>query len=298
MPKKTGTKNKAKSTPKTKVINRNKNTNINNVHVHVEKPKTRKRRTTKPKAEPNNNPLSNSINSLSRGSSQNLGFHPRGLINNEIQQPTIVHQIQAPPDPRIDKLEKRSKKIKEYLKGKGDTKDNAINVNSSILATPAAHVDIFTDTIEPKKLNFENVSTIPKKKGFLGRLFSTGKKNIVETNFSTRQQDPFKDAIESPPPLLTLEYKPEKPPASAPAYLEEANGKRIIQELKVVVNQLHESHPNSKLTMAPFRSAIASKLRQLGVGTSHTAAYVKQMREFYDEIYAFHHGVEPAGGAM
>ena len=82
MPKKTGTKNKAKSTPKTKVINRNKNTNINNVHVHVEKPKTRKRRTTKPKAEPNNNPLSSSIG-LSRGASQNLGFHPRGLINNE-----------------------------------------------------------------------------------------------------------------------------------------------------------------------------------------------------------------------
>ena len=219
------------------------------------------------------------------------------MINNEIQQPTIVHQIQAPPDPRIDKLEKRSKKIKEYLKGKGDTKDNAINLNSSILATPSAHVDIFTDTIEPKKLNFENVSTIPKKKGFFGKLFSSGKKNIVQTNFSTRPQDPFKDAIETPP-LLALEYKPEKPPATAPAYLEEANGKKIIQELKIVVNQLHASHPNSKLAMSTFRSAIASKLRQLGVGTSHTAAYVKQMREFYDEIYAFHHGGDAAGGAM
>lgn len=50
--------------------------------------------------------------------------------------------------------------------------------------------------------------------------------------------------------------------------------------------------------MAPFRSAIASKLRQLGVGTSHTAAYVKQMREFYDEIYAFHHSADAAGGVM
>ncbi len=66
-----------------------------------------------------------------------------------------MHQIQAPSDPRIDRLEKRSKKIKEYLKGKGDTKDNAINVNSSILATSAAHIDIFTDTTEPNlNLNF------------------------------------------------------------------------------------------------------------------------------------------------
>ncbi len=81
------------------MINRSRNTNINSVHVHVEKPKTRKRRTTKPKIEPNNNPLSKSVNAISRPSSQNIGFHPRGLINNEIQQPTIVQM--APPDPRI-----------------------------------------------------------------------------------------------------------------------------------------------------------------------------------------------------
>jgi hypothetical protein len=112
MPKKT----KSKTTTKTKVTYRNKNTNINTVHVHVEKPKTRKKRTTRPKTEPSNKPLSNSMNSISRGASQNLGFHPRGLINNEIQQPTIVQQLQAPPDPRIEKLDKRTKKLKEYLK--------------------------------------------------------------------------------------------------------------------------------------------------------------------------------------
>ncbi len=44
----------------------------------MEKPKTRKRRTTKPKTEPNNKTLSNSMNAISRGSSRNLGFHPRG----------------------------------------------------------------------------------------------------------------------------------------------------------------------------------------------------------------------------
>ena len=57
--------------------------------------------------------------------------------------------------PRLEKLEKRTKKIKEYLKIKG-TKENPINVNSpafhDAFATPA---DIFSETIEPKKLNFD-----------------------------------------------------------------------------------------------------------------------------------------------
>ena len=107
MPRTKGSKNKktiTKNTTKTKNVNRN--TNINNVHVHVEKTKTRKKRTTKPKVEINN-PLSNS-NQLSKGASQNLGFHPRGLINNEPQQSTIMQTIQAPPDPRLEKLDKRT----------------------------------------------------------------------------------------------------------------------------------------------------------------------------------------------
>ena len=186
MPKKTASKTKTKTTTKTKILTRNKITNINNVHVHVEKPKARKRRTTKPKTEPNNNPLSNSVNAISRGSSQNLGFHPRGLINNEIQQPTIVHQIQAPPDPRLDKLEKRTKKIKEYLKGKGDTKENPINVNSpgfqDAFETPSGPRNtnsrlISEETITPKMLEYNTV-TKPKKKRILTMLFSSNKKSF------------------------------------------------------------------------------------------------------------------------
>ena len=78
MPKKT----KTKTTTKTKVVNRNKNTNINTVHVHVEKPKTRKKRTTRPKIEPSNKPLTNSMNAITRGSSQNLV----GLLIEAIKQ--------------------------------------------------------------------------------------------------------------------------------------------------------------------------------------------------------------------
>ena len=138
----------------------------------------------------------------------------------------------------------------------------------------------------PKILSFDEVT---KPKGFFSKLFSSKKKKMPETEMSKREQDPFKDAIE---PQRLLEYKPEsiymseKPSASAPNFVEEANGIQIIKELKNKVNQLHAAHPHSKVTMAVFRSAIASRLRELGVGTSHTAAYVKQMRTFYDELFA------------
>ena len=297
MPKKVGTKKKVKTTTKTKIINRNKNTNINNVHVHVEKPKTRKKRVSKPK-EDVSKPFTSS-SSISSAVSHGL-VHQRGLINNEIQQPTIIQQIQSIPDPRIDKLEKRTKKIKDYLKDKGDTKDNAINVNSpkfqDAFETPPgpqrANIRIKQETMTPKVLSFDEVS---KPKSFLSKLFSSRKKKVPETDLSKRG-DPFKDAIESPP--LLLEYKPEKPGATAPDYFDEANGIKITKELKNLVNQLHASHPHSKLKMATFRSAIASRLKDLGVSSSHTNAYVNQMRTFYDELFALSKGTEAAGGVM
>jgi hypothetical protein len=289
-----GSKNK-KTKIITKTKNTNKNTNINNVHVHVEKPKTRKRRTPKPKEEPNINPLSNSVNAISRGASSNLGFHPRGLINNEIQQPTIVQQIQAPPDPRLDKLEKRTKKIKDYLKSKGDTKDNAINVNSSILATPiqSTNADIFSDTIEPQKLKFDT----PAKKGFFSKIFSSSKKKKVEEKSS----------------IPLLEYKGDSSmfstrSATAPSFAQSSieiqtspatpTGHKINQELKNLVNQLHAAHPNSKLHIGTFRSAITKKLRELGVDAAHSTTYINKMRTFYDEIYTASHEIEAAGGVM
>ena len=286
-----GAKNKKVKTT-TKTTNRNKNTNINNVHVHVEKPKPRKRRTTKPKSESNNNPLSNTIG-LSRPASENLGFHPRGLINNEPQQPTIIQQITSPPDPRLEKLDKRTKKIKEYLKSKGDTKENAINVNSpsfeNILGTQQP-TDIFSDAMEPRRINFESVPSEKPKRGLLSRIFTSSKKK------EQKQEG-----------LPLLEYKPPKPPATAPAFTQTesietqttpiATGHVINQELKNLVNQLHSQHPR-KLKMGTFRSAIAKKLRDLGVDTSHTSTYVEKMRDFYDEIYAASKGGEAAGGVM
>jgi hypothetical protein len=154
------------------------------VNVNVT-PQRRKRRITRPKQEVKT-PLSNTLG-LTRPSSQNIGFHPRGLINNEPQQPTIMQTIQAPPDPRLDKLDKRTKKLKEYLKNKGDTQQNPINVNSptlqNMLTTPnnIATADIFSDVMEPKKLNFEEAKP---KKGFFSKLYDTSlfspKKNTYE----------------------------------------------------------------------------------------------------------------------
>ena len=287
MGRKLGSKNK-KVKPTTKTTNRN--TNINNVHVHVEKQKTRKRRTTKQR-EPVNNPLSD-VMGITRPASQNLGFHPRGLINNEPQQPTVIQQITPPPDPRLEKLEKRTKKIKEYLKGKGDTKENAINVNSpsfqDALGTQQPTADIFSDAMEPRRINFESVPNEKPRRGLLSRIFTSSKKK------EQKQEG-----------LPLLEYKPPKHPATAPAFTQTESietqttpvptGHVINQELKNLVNQLHASHPG-KIHVGTFRAAIAKKLRDLGVDPQHTTTYVDKMRKFYDEIYAASHGGEAAGG--
>ena len=299
MPKKVGTKKKVKTSTKTKIINRNKNTNINNVHVHVEKPKTRKKRASKPKEDVSKTNLITSSSSISQGVSQKIN-HQRGLVNNELQQPTIIQQIQSIPDPRIDKLEKRTKKIKDYLKDKGDTKENPINVNSpkfqDAFETPSGiqSARVKSENMTPKILSFDEVS---KPKNILSKLFSFKIKKVPATELTKRDQDPFKDAIESPKPLL-LEYKPDKPGATAPDFYEEANGIKITKELKNLVNQLHASHPHSKLKMSTFRSAIASRLKELGVSSNHTNTYVNQMRLFYDELFALSKGTEAAGGVM
>ena len=122
MPRTKGAKNKKPIIKK--VVKTQSQKQSQTVHVHVERPKARKKRTSKPK-EPSSIPLSKPSIMPSVGS----GFtHTRGQINNE--QPTIIQQIQAPPDPRIDKLEKRSLKIKAYLKGnKGESKPILLMLN-------------------------------------------------------------------------------------------------------------------------------------------------------------------------
>ena len=122
MPKSRGTKNK-KSIVK-KVVKTQVQRQSETVHVHVEKPKPRKKRLSKPKEQSSGKP-SNFAPSVSSGL-----IHMRGQINNEIQQPTIIQQITAPPDPRLEKLDKRTRKIKEYLKGdRGSAKEKPINVD-------------------------------------------------------------------------------------------------------------------------------------------------------------------------
>ena len=155
MPRTKGSKNKSKS----KIINRNKNTNINNVHVHVEKTKTRRRRTTKPREELHSNPLSNSIG-VSRPSSQNLGFHPRGLVDNAPQQPTIIN-IQPSAD--LEKLQKKLKKYKDKLNQNKEAQDTmSKEILTNITSTPQPKqapinvtVNPFQPTVKQEKVNKE-----------------------------------------------------------------------------------------------------------------------------------------------
>lgn len=288
MPRTKGAKNKKPIIKK--VVKTQSQKQSQTVHVHVERPKARKKRTSKPK-EPSSMPLSKP----SIRPSVSSGFtHTRGQINNE--QPTIIQQIQAPPDPRIDKLEKRSLKIKAYLKGnKGESKTNPINVESPLFqdafTTPSNERLISETTVEPKKINFEKVNfntpEKPKNKYSLLGLFSrTPKEKITKRDSGTSPSEPF----------LTLEYKP-KPSATAPTFMEAQTttsemqttpiktGTDIIKQLKNLVNEMHLKSPNKKIGMGPFRSAISKKLKDLGVESSHTNAYVSQMRAFYDVLW-------------
>ena len=88
-----------------------------------------------------------------------------------------------------------------------------------------------------------------KKKTLLSLLFLSTKKKVPETELSERNET-FTDAIESPKPLLTLEYipKPEKPPVTASDFRESPSGKKITQTLKNLVNEIHAANPNKKCT--------------------------------------------------
>jgi len=97
---------------------------------------------------------------------------------------------------------------------------------------------------------------IKKKSLFSGFKIFGGKKKTNESGTS-----PFSDVPMSTD--LTL-YEPLP---SVPSYNQSQNmsmqttpqltGIEITQELKNVVNQLHQSHPKSKIHMSSFRSAIS-----------------------------------------
>ena len=194
---------KTKPKPKTRTITKTKtnNTNINNVHVHVEK-KTRKRRTTKPKAElTNDNPLSNTIG-VSRPASQNLGFHPRGLVDNQPQQPTIIN---ITPSQDLERLQKKLKKYKDKL---NENKESQEAMNKDLLT----HI---TSTPQTKQqpINVNVNPFIPEKQEKTIIKEPTKKSVIRFSKSKTRSGQPFKSSeLEqqaAPEPVQQLQAEPE-----------------------------------------------------------------------------------------
>ncbi len=76
---------------------------------------------------------------------------------------------------------------------------------------------------------------------------------------SKREKD---HSIEPSQPLLTLEYKPEsiyvseKPPAAAHDFKQSPTGKKITQELKNLVNEIHAKSPNKKLQQGNLKERL------------------------------------------
>lgn len=213
MPRTKGSKNKSKS----KIISKNKNTNINNVHVHVEKTKTRRRRTKKPRDELHSNTLSSTM-SISRPASQNIGFHPRGLIENQPQQPTIIN-IQPSQD--IEKLQKKLKKYKEKL---NQNKESQESMNKDLLthitSTPQQTQQPINVTVNPfqpnikqekikqeKSLMKKSVIRFPKSTTKSGKLF---KPSELDETMSQASGTPQKAEPEPEPEDEEKRTKEEK----------------------------------------------------------------------------------------
>lgn len=293
-------KSKSKKTVSKKVEPRQKQTQKQIVNINIEKTKTRKKRTVTKKepvikrsggtvggAVPITQYFQPSIDQSMR--------HKRGSMDIALQQqPTIIQQPLIDPELKfkLDKLEKRTQKIKEGLKQ---------NQNSSGIiggAEPIANIaqtakiketpgqpsiigtgvvdnksDVFSDAIEtpmkPKKLEFEKPKSIFSK--LLSPFRSSKPKEL------TGPKDP-----------LLLEYKEPVsafPPSTAPTFVETPTGKVINQELELLVRQLHAAHPSSRIHRNTIRSAISKKLKELGVGPQHTDKYEKDMRDYYNKIF-------------
>jgi len=244
MGRKIGSKNK-KTKIITKTKNTNKNTNINNVHVHVEKPKTRKRRTTKPK-EPNNNPLSNTIGE-SRPASSNLGFHPRGLINNEPQQPTIIN-IQ--PTAQVELLEKKLKKYKDKLNANKAAQDTTNQTLLTQLTTPTSTqpINVNVNPLQPEvKPVIKPDKTTPLKKSVVRNIKSRTKKGTLfkpseldETgSMASFIHSSIAASVASEPPQMEEIQQMETRAAKTAAQRLDAQHKRQSKEEKKLENRLY-----------------------------------------------------------
>ena len=245
MGRKLGSKNK-----KTKIITKtkttNKNTNINNVHVHVEKSKTRKRRTTKPK-EANNNTLSNTIG-VSRPASQNLGFHPRGLVNNEPQQPTIIN-IQ--PTAQVELLEKKLKKYKDKINANKAAQDTTNQTLLTQLTTPApkqpinVNVNPFnTSEVKPEKIEKKpplkkSVVRNIKSKTKSGTLFKPSELDETGSMASFLHSSIAASIAPSEQPPMEEIEQMETRAAKTAAQRLEAQHKRQSKEEKKLENRLY-----------------------------------------------------------
>ena len=228
--------------------------------------------------------------------------HKRGSMNIELQQqPTIIQQPLIDPELKfkLDKLEKRTKKIKEGLKQNQPianiqpqtAKIKQTPGQTSIIGTGVVDNkgDVFSDAIEtpikPKQLNFEKPKSIFSK---LLSPFRSSKPKELTGPKELRSEGTVGITV----PLL--EYKEPVssfPPSSAPSYVETPTGKVINQELELLVRQLHAGHPNSRIHRNTIRSAISKKLKELGVGPQHTDKYEKDMRDYYNKIYNESHNI-------
>jgi len=273
----TAAKPKKTMSKKTKVeAPKQKQTQKQIVNINIEKPKTRKKRIVK-----RQETIQKPITQYYQPSIDQSMRHKRGSMKIDLQQPTIIQQPLIEPEIKfkLDKLERRTQKIKEGVK-QNQPISNIQAQTAKIKETPVQQSnigtgiveDIFSDAIEtptkPKRLDFG------KPKSIFSRLLSPFRSS--------------KPALTGPKEFPLLEYSSRSeetlPPSTAPSYIEKPTGKVINEDLQLLIRQLHAAQ-NSKIHRNTIRSAVSKKLKELGVGPQHTDKYEKDMREYYAKIF-------------
>ena len=240
-----GAKNKVKKVVKQQVKTKQTQKQSQTVHVHLEKPKTRKKRGPNKPKELNNNPLSTS--NISRSSSQNLGFHPRGLINNEPQQPTIIN-IQ--PTAQVEELERKLKKYKAKLNLQQPTptptptipQQQPINIYANPLPltqpTTIQPTPVKPTVIKPAKLLKRLVTRNIKSRTKIGTLFKP--KDLDETGSIHSSMGSYRAPSEAyePPQVEEIEQMQTRSAKTAAERLA-AHAKRQTEKEKKLENKLY-----------------------------------------------------------
>jgi len=175
-------------------------------------------------------------------------FHPRGLVNNEPQQPTIIN-IQ--PTAQVELLEKKLKKYKDKLNANKAAQDTTNQTLLTQLTTPASTqpINVTVNPLQPTEVKpvIKPDKTTPLKKSVVRNIKSRTKKGTLfkpseldETgSMASFLHSSIAASVASEPPQMEEIQQMETRAAKTAAQRLDAQHKRQSKEEKKLENRLY-----------------------------------------------------------